>query len=155
MRGGENIEAVGEFMTLREAYNSGYITKDDIMEMSYYSLGAVYKIPEGLTGTDAFNSDNWEKIDYIPRTQELVPLDEQTERDIKNSYFALNSNEFEAEGKNYDPDILYLTYYGQSNGYYIVKIKSDILNYPGAGFIDDYDGIVFYEFYPTRQVFYY
>ena len=65
----EEIVAVGEYITLREAYNSGYVTRDDIMEMCYHRLGAVYELPEGLTLDDIESTDweNWVEVDYTPR----------------------------------------------------------------------------------------
>ena len=154
----EEIVAVGEFITLREAYNSGYVTRDDIMEMCYHRLGAVYELPEGLTLDDieSTDRDNWVEVDYTPRSAELAPLDELTEQDIKNSYYSLNREGFETGGQKYGPEVLELQFFGQFNGYYILRIRADIWGYSEAQYVADYDGVVFYELTsPAFEVFYY
>ncbi len=153
----EEIVAVGEFITLREAYNSGYVTRDDIMEMCYHRLGAVYELPEGLTLDDieSTDRDNWVEVDYTPRNAELAPLDEQTEQDIKNSYYALNREGFTVLGQQYGPDSLDVKYYGQFNGCYIVKIYGETFGYPDVIYTVDYDGIVFMENNTECSVFIY
>ena len=156
--GCNRIEAVGEFITLREAYNSGYVTRDDIMEMCYHRLGAVYELPEGLTLDDieSTDRDNWVEVDYTPRNAELAPLDELTEQDIKNSYYSLNREGFETGGQKYGPEVLELQFFGQFNGYYILRIRADIWGYSEAQYVADYDGVVFYELTsPAFEVFYY
>lgn len=151
----EEIVSVGEFITLREAYNSGYVTRDDIMEMCYHRLGAVYELPEGLTDFEADDPDNWVEVDYTPRNAELAPLDEQTEQDIKNSFYALHRDEDKNAGEEYPPESIDLQYFGLFNGYYILRIRVEG-DYAEARYVADYDGIVFYELTsPALEVFYY
>lgn len=113
-------------------------------------------LPEGLTDFEADDRDNWVEVDYTPRSAELAPLDELTEQDIKNSYYSLNREGFETGGQKYGPEVLELHFFGQFNGYYILRIRADIWGYSEAQYVADYDGIVFYELTsPALEVFYY
>lgn len=143
-------EAVGDFMTLRAAYDDGLITRDDIMELRYHAEGAVYELPEGQT-----EPDSWVRVDYTPREEQLAPLDVQTAQDIKSSYYALHPERFLSEGQTYGTEILDLKYYGQVNGYYMITLEAAIWPVGDGMWTENYDGIVWWQGPAELQVFSY
>lgn len=119
----ENI--AGEFYTLQEAYDSNLITVNDLMHISYYQSGEVYKVEQGA---DYHDPENRQKIDFTP-TVALPVLDSETEEHIKKAFYYKNIYLFknsENTIKKYEKDILkIICFLGNYNENYVVQIDSD------------------------------
>ena len=77
---------VGTLYSIQEAYEKGWITQDNIMEVCYYRFGEVW-FGENL------DSDSWVKYEYAPK-HTRQELDKSVENDIKKTYYAINKSDF-------------------------------------------------------------
>ena len=135
----QRLEEMGEYptittkytYTLDEVYESGLITREDVMHFCYYSYGNVY---EG-TGTKYQQDGEWQRLDFTP-TEEQGTLSESMEVLIKYAYFFENLDEFYYRGTLLTrPEMLQVkNYFVTSDGYYIVQPYSG----GGAGVICHY-----------------
>lgn len=114
-------EAESGFYTLEEAYDSGYLLRDDLMHIAYFRSGEVYTLPE--------RSDDYsaaKKLNFVPATEPGEP-DEDIENEIKRAYYALHTESF--EGNPYSDELLEINFYGQYGNLYAVTIESPLWNY--------------------------
>ena len=85
--GKDNLEiGDGPFYTLEQAYETGWLTKDDIMEVCYYRFGVVW-LGENL------DSDSWVRCEYDPK-HTRQKLDKSVENNIKKTYYSIHKSEF-------------------------------------------------------------
>lgn len=112
----------GKFYSIDEAYESGWITQNDIKEICYNKFGEVW-IGE--------NEDykTWVRIEYTPVG---IPshIDKKTESIIKKSYYELNKSKFfEKDGKRIGGinDII-VECYGIYKDTYILCISCPFIN---------------------------
>ena len=139
------VQATGAFMTLQDAYDKSLLSRDDIMEICYHAFGKVYEVPEGTE--DYYDRSRWVQVDYTPVNGTIPELDAQIEEDIQKSYSAIYSYDY--------PEKIEVSYYGQYNNLYVVRLDSEDWSY-GDGFgTVNFDGIVWYESAPNFEVFYY
>lgn len=99
----------GEFYTLQEAYESNFITVNDLMHISYFKNGEVYKVEPG---GDFNDSSNWEKVEFVPE-KNLTLLDNETENAIKTAFYNKHIEYFK-DGKDnirYGKDILKIKFF--------------------------------------------
>ena len=148
--------------TLQEAYDRGWLTKEDIMHISYFSRrGEVLEIVEGA-------GDNWMKelslppserqwlktIDFVPQieTPVLGSLDSKAADFIKNAFYEEYSDFFYYKGAEYAE---IENYYGEYNGVYVAEVGI-VDTYSGGPSIEitSVAGIVFsFIFYPVTAAF--
>lgn len=110
------IEEHGDFYSLGEVYESGEITRQDLLSMIYYYYG--YIIRE--------NKEQYPE-DFAPTPKYPAELDDETKREIENAY----QNKFKKENeKLYSDVIAEAEYFGTYNDYICVEINIII---PGVG----------------------
>ena len=117
--GKEQIEE-GTFYSLEEAYDAGWLTKDNIMEVCYYRFGEVW------LGED-LNSDSWVKYEYEPKNQQQG-LDKSVENNIKNAYYSIHKSDFfDKEGNSLGGiDNLSVQYFGTYNNFCVIIMKCSL-----------------------------
>lgn len=115
-------------MTLNEAYDSGYLNENDLMHISYYLNGVVYKI--SLEEDDVYDSSKWIKVDFCPEL--AVPIiSSDVESDIKSAYYYRYLQDFQDENGSlkYSKDIIEIDYLGCYNNFYVARVDSKYWNY--------------------------
>ncbi len=101
----------GSFYTMEEAYENGWITKEDIMEVCYRRFGSVYEC-------SAENPEESVEVDYTSPYPDPV-LDRKTEKAIIHAdYVRGNGQEHGISESDYT-----LTFYGEFDGSYIVLMR--------------------------------
>ena len=111
----------GQFYTMEEAYENGWITREDIMEVCYRSFGEVKEltIPQEQAENFGFDEEDVQIVDYVSPYPEPV-LDKKTEKAIIHAYY-IETNGAEhgySESKNYT-----FVFYGKFNDFYIVNVR--------------------------------
>ncbi len=139
------VQITGAFMTLQDSYDKGLLSRDDIMEICYHAFGKVYEVPEGTE--DFYDRSCWVQVDYTPVNGTIPELNAQIEEDIQNSYSAIYSYDY--------PEKIEVSYYGQYNNLYIVRLDSEDWSYEDGFSAVNFDGIVWQETSPAFSVFYY
>lgn len=109
----------GEFYTLKQGYDKGLITMEELQTIAYYHSN----------GYDCSN------ITPIPKDPEI--LDEETLLKLKNDGLILLLDQKDKDGKQKYPcatinDISVIGYYGTYNGVIAVKIKDDFIGFAGV-----------------------
>jgi hypothetical protein len=110
----------GQLYTIDSAYESGWLTKDDLMDICYYAYKNVW------TGEDK-DSSTWVKVDYTP-SRKLDSLDSKVETSIKECYYNLNKSKFiDKDGKSLGGiEKLTVKYYGTYNDCVAVSIDCSL-----------------------------
>ena len=80
---GVQTARLGSFYSLSDAYDNGWLTKENIMCISYYCTDKVREV----TGRNEKGEITTQIVDYTPDTS-APSLDEITKRDIRYSYYA-------------------------------------------------------------------
>ena len=103
----------GSFYTMEEAYENGWITKEDIMEACYRRFGYVVEV------TDEDIDATGVEVDYTSPYPDPV-LDEQTEKAIIHAYYVkYNGQKYgHSESEDYS-----LTFYGEFHDSYVLLVK--------------------------------
>ena len=122
---GDETAQNGTFYSLKDAYNNGWLTKENIMCISYYCTGEVKEVTERNDRGEVLTRT----IDFTPGTSAPV-LNEKTESNIKNTHYEQHPILVKYNGE-YD---LIIDCFGVYNGCYVISIDSDIFEY-GASFI--------------------
>ncbi len=106
--------------SLNEAYDLGWITQDNIMEVCYNRFGEVW------IGEDE-NYDTWVKIEYTPNNS-IINLDKKEEEAIKETYYKLNKSKFFDKQGNSIGGIndIFVNFFGVYNNAYIVTITCSL-----------------------------
>ena len=104
----------GTFYSLKEAYDNGWLTREDIMHIAYFRSGSVGEYDEDY---------NVKKVDFKP-TMEKPVLSERLEADIKESYYKLHKDEFDSKGYDKAEALqkLKIQYLGQYKDSHVVVI---------------------------------
>lgn len=113
--------------SLQQAYESGFLTKEDIKAIGFYTSGEIYQVADDCQ--DKTNADNWQKLDYTPE-QPRPTATPELENDIKSAYYYIYNRMFQDGDVRYGKDILKVTYLGSYNGYYVAQVTSDKWLYP-------------------------
>lgn len=119
----------GYFYDLSEAYEKGWITKDDLKSMAYYKkeiMPAVYY--DNMDS--AFGGDASCFEDFVPVDKTPEKLSAETEEKIKQAYVSnvLTFSEYPDAGTT---DVSIYGYYGTYNGYTAVMINDNYHSYNG------------------------
>ena len=116
-------QATGAFYTLEEAYEAGFLTREDLMSIAYYHQGS--------------EDETFSPIPLCPET-----LGKETERGIKETHLASIREEFPTADLD---DVHILEYYGTYGDCVAVHVRDDyrvidVLEIPQA----EIGGVVFY-----------
>ena len=107
-----DTEIKGEFYSLKDVYENGEITRQDLLSIVYYANGGIIE-----------SNKNQYPEDFVSTPKNPEELDANTERIIKNTYKYLLKKENE---KYYSDVIIEARYYGTYNDYICVGIKIEI-----------------------------
>lgn len=112
--------AVGTFYTIEEAYENGWLTRNDLMEVCYHRFGEVWI-------GESSDSYTWIKYEYNSQSM-LSPLEMTVENDIKETYYSLHKSKFYDQDGNSlgEIDDLSVQYYGTYNDSYVIVIECSI-----------------------------
>lgn len=110
--------------SLKEAYEQGFLTDDDLMHISYFLYGEVKRIDE---------QGNAQTVEFTP-SRELSALSKKQETAMKKSYRSNHLDDFVIDlgngtTKNYGIEIIELgNFLGNYNGYYVVEVKVETVS---------------------------
>jgi len=143
----------GTFYSLQEAYDGGFITRDDIKHISWFATGRVVEVLDA-TGNEwemeLHQPENYwtkiRKIDFTPQNPNpfLTNISPKVISDMKLAFFAVNkelmdiSLQQEIErgdirrGTTALDTISINAFYGEYNGSYAVRITSSLWGYGGV-----------------------
>lgn len=110
---GQEKELVWHCYTLRQAYDNGWILRNDILSIAYYY--DLFDIPPYLhTPTRIYNKFGWREMGewYEPKPKTPEELDEQTLSDMKHSFLEYRN----VNPDDYDIEDKYVYYLGEYNG---------------------------------------
>ncbi len=105
--GGGEAYAEGEVYTLESAYERAFLSKEDIMHVSYFSSG---KVVEWVGGNAC-------EIDFTPKTETPV-LTSELDKALRQIYYKEYEESFKRNGADAE-DVTIRKYYGQYNGYHV------------------------------------
>ena len=114
----ENIESViqafvhsGEFADLETAYENGWLTRDDIMHIGYFSPS--HKVVEGTLN----GNSTWQEVDFVP-TKQIAELGDTAKNAIKEAY----NNWLIKHGETREGYVDLCRYYGVYNNCVVVTM---------------------------------
>ena len=109
----------GAFYSLQEAYEKGFLTREDLRHIAYFKDGKL----EELRGETIVS------VEFTPKTPKPM-LDEKTEEYLKRAYYQKNEKLFKSiEKYGYSiSDIIFTIYLGKYNDCYVVEMKSPIID---------------------------
>ena len=139
----------GAFYTLEESFDNGWLTRNDIMHISYFRYGIVM---EGTVG----DRENWKIIDFEPQI-DTPQLSSKLEIDVKNTFYKLNRDLCQDRDGNevYSTDDVTVKFYGRYNDSYVVVVDCSFILFGATEIPKSVDGIVWGETPPVMQVFRY
>ncbi len=106
----------GEFYTLQEAYDAGWLTQEDLKSIAYYHNG-------GTEGNEEIMGE-----DYQPQPKTPEVIDKMTELSIKQAYI----NCYKLGGYGKPSGVTVKNYFGSYNGCYAVVTESIYVNFPAV-----------------------
>lgn len=123
----DNLGITGEFYTVTEAYEKGYITRDDVMSIAYYHNG-------GRAGNESVMSE-----DYAPQSKTPEIPDAATDKAIKTSFYTSELWDSYKDYYSYE-DITY-GYFGTYGRALAIRIgvKGEAVN--DSVYLQEIDGI--------------
>ena len=126
-------EETGELVTLQEAYEKGYIDKQDLLSIAYYN--------QGTNGNEELMGEG-----FIPDPMDPETLDEETEEEISNAI---------KEKTKYE-SILSIRYLGTYNGYIAVFYidGGPYMAIAPISFHKEIDGVKFFYSWPPEMEYY-
>ncbi len=104
----------GEFYTLQEAYDAGWLTQEDLKSIAYYHNG-------GREGNEEIMGE-----DYQPQLKTPEVIDKMTELSIKQTY----CDNLRKQDNAKPSGVTIERYYGAYNGCYAVVLDSIYVVYP-------------------------
>ena len=111
----------GEFYTLQEAYDSGYLTREDLLSIAYYHNG-------GITENEELISH-----DFTPKQKNSEGISEL----IKNSIINLYKTTYLSDLKDVsNKDIIIDQYYGTYNATVALQISDQFSGIPGIVYVN-------------------
>lgn len=127
--GSDNFGKIsGAFYTMEEAYEAGYLTREDLMSIAYYHNGG-----------REYN-ENCMPESYQPAPMQPEEIDMATANAIKDEYIEEFRPDYEATRE----DIFIDHYYGCYNGAFAVIISDNFSGFPGVIDFVEIDGVTFY-----------
>ncbi len=109
----------GKLYTLQEAYDSGWLTKDDLMSIAYYHNGGREHNEDIMTE------------DYAPQPKTPEAIDKATEQGIKNAAaWELRNDEIEPIPEAAAEGFTILEYYGSYSGCYVILMRNHYELFP-------------------------
>ena len=127
--GSDNFGKIsGAFYTVEEAYEAGYLTREDLMSIAYYHNGG-----------REYN-ENCMPESYQPAPMQPEEIDTATANAIKDEYIEEFRPDYEATRE----DIFIDHYYGCYNGAFAVIISDNFSDFPGVIDFVEIDGVTFY-----------
>ena len=130
---GDESEEMGELITLQEAYEKGYIDKQDLLSIAYHD--------RGTNGNEELMGEG-----FIPDPMDPETLDEETEEEISNAI---------KEKTKYE-NILSIRYLGTYNGYIAVFYidGGPYMAIAPISFHKEIDGVKFFYSWPPEMEYY-
>ena len=127
----EQQYAVGNFYSLEEAYENGWLTRDDILSIAYY-------YNQGAEGNETLMGES-----YAPEPMVPEMLDEERVNQIKRTYL----NEVIAMPEGTFEHVIIRAYYGTYHENIVIHITDDYHGYDYV-FEPEYEigGILFYHY---------
>ena len=124
----EETPPPGEFYSLEEAYEKGWISKNDLMNIAYYKNG---------------NKLFEEVENFTPSPKNPETLSEETENAIKETRaYDLRIGQFNFEAIS--GDVYIDEYLGTYNGYVVVMLSDKYTNFAAMESFDNIDGVTIY-----------
>ncbi|MCL2410542.1 MAG: hypothetical protein FWC97_02755 [Treponema sp.] len=143
----------GTFYSLQEAYDNGFINRDDIKHISYFATGLVVEVLDGY-------EDEWEmewgipesywtkirRIDFTPQkpNPSLTNISPQVIASMKSAFYTANKELMDIslqqgindgwipKGTTATDTISIMDFFGEYNGSYAVRITSNLWGYGGV-----------------------
>ena len=106
----------GGFYSLQQAYDAGWITKEDLKSIAYYHNG-------GIEGNEEVMG-----ADFDPQPKMPEAIDKMTELSIKQAYIDC----YNLSGYGKPSGVTVENYYGSYNGCYAVVLDSKYIFYPAV-----------------------
>lgn len=127
---GKNDEKTeeGNFYTVTEAYEKGYLTREQVMSIAYYHNG-------GRSQNEEIMSE-----DYQPLPQTPKKPSEETDKFIKNSFY--NSEYWNQYSDSCTKEDIFYTYYGTYDKAIVLKIGAGIEAVGDVVWEENVDGII-------------
>lgn len=127
----EQQYAVGSFYSLEEAYENGWLTRDDILSIAYY-------YNQGTEGNEELMGESYAPEPMVPET-----LDEERVNQIKRTYL----NEVIAMPEGTFEHVIIRAYYGTYHENIVIHITDDYHGYDYV-FEPEYEigGVRFYHY---------
>ena len=138
-------KVAGNFCSLEESYEKGFLTRDDILHIAYYSMITL--------GYDKIPNDNFsEEVKNFKPTELTMPqLSEQERATIIEAYYRHDPKLYAVKD---DYEVKVLFYYGQYDGVYAVSMWTDFYGYGDMPHVHyNIDGIKFISSSPGISVF--
>ena len=127
--GSDNFGKIsGAFYTVEEAYEAGYLTREDLMSIAYYHNGG-----------REYN-ENCMPESYQPAPMQPEEIDTATANAIKDEYIEEFRPDYEATRE----DVFIDHYYGCYNQAFAVIISDNFSGFPGVIDFVEIDGVTFY-----------
>ena len=142
----------GTFYTLQEAYDSGFITRNDIKHISYFATGRVIEVLDAYRNRWEMElslpDDYWTKIrriDFMPQNDipSLAKISPQVIAGMKSAFYTAHRELMDIslqqeisigsipQGTTALDTISILDFLGTYNGFYAVRITSSLWLYGG------------------------
>lgn len=116
-------DGMGNFYSLKEAYDKGILTQNDLKNIAYYL------------------NDNSDDDTFIPNPLSPVYLSVEVEKSIKlTAVYELRTRDENSKPEATIEDITILGYYGTYNDYIVVRLSDSFSDYPDVVYeivIDD------------------
>ena len=130
------------YCPIETAYENGWLTRDDIMHISYFQYGVV------IEGT-LDDMSTWQEIEFEP-TKKTPKLSERAKKAIR----VAEANRYKDVYPDASPDSVYIyDYLGEYNGYAVMRLDYYIGDYPQEGIPIEFDGIILSYTGPKYRVY--
>lgn len=118
----------GKFYTVTEAYEKGYLTREQVMSIAYYHNG-------GRSHNEEIMSENYQPLPQTPKKPS-----EETDKFIKNSFY--NSEYWNQYSDSCTKEDIFYTYYGTYDKAIVLKIGAGIEAVGDVVWEENVDGII-------------
>lgn len=151
----DNMKVYG----LKEAYDAGFLNKDDVMHIGFFMSGEIFEVQNTI--------DEWVKIDFIPQIvmPELSDINDNTIDKIKIAFYEKNKQAMDAELNRLKSDgylaedisaietISILLFLGEYKGAFAVQITTSLINYGEGSFEVVVDNVAWTQFAPEIVIY--
>lgn len=119
-------DPVGTFYSLKEAYNNGVLTQNDLKNIAYYL------------------NDNSDDDTFVPAPLSPVYLSDELENNIKmTAVYGLHTRAENSKPEATIDDVTIIGYYGTYNDYIAVRLNDNFSDYPDVVYEMEIDGVTF------------